>query len=104
MRENRWAQERFGCNPINPVACQNCQLVIGSYRSAHCQVYPEQGGRLKPDDVYYWVSPARISSPLLSLRSLKCGPCVPSVVHGLDGPCRKRSVSRWLRLVARGGA
>lgn len=53
MRENRWAQERFGCNPINPAACQNCQLVIGSYRAAHCQVYPEQGGRLKPDDVYY---------------------------------------------------
>ena len=65
MRENRWAQERFGCNPINPVACQNCKLVIGYYRAAHCQVYPEQGGRLKPDDVYI-LGPALPVSAALS--------------------------------------
>lgn len=47
MRENRWAQERFG-----------------SYRSAHCQVYPEQGGRLKPDDVYYWGKSCPYQQPL----------------------------------------
>ena len=64
MRENRLAQERFGCNPINPAACQNCKLVIGYYRAAHCQVYPEQGGRLKPDDVYYWGKPCPYQQPL----------------------------------------
>ena len=60
MRENRWAQERFGCNPINPVACQNCKLVIGYYRAAHCQVYPEQGGRLS----IYWGQPCPYQQPL----------------------------------------
>lgn len=64
MRENRLAQERFGCNPINPAACQNCKLVIGYYRAAHCQVYPEQDGRLKPDDVYYWGQPCPYQQPL----------------------------------------
>ena len=64
MREHRWAQERFGCNSINPVACQNCKHVIGYYRSAHCKIYPENGSRLKPNDVYYWGQPCPYQQPL----------------------------------------
>lgn len=58
--EQQFAEELFGCSPINPVSCKNCRFVIGPYRSARCQVYP----RSKPDEIYCEGKPCPYQKPL----------------------------------------
>lgn len=58
---NRAKTESFGCSPINPKACQTCKFLTGKY-SAHCMVYAEELGAVKPDDVYMYGKPCKAYS------------------------------------------
>lgn len=51
--------EVLGCRDINPKWCQTCMFAHGKPPfedlpdKAHCMIYSENSGEMKPDEVYY---------------------------------------------------
>lgn len=53
---DRVRAEGFGCDPVNPAACQTCKFMTGK-RSVHCLVYSADIGVRKPEAVYNYGKP-----------------------------------------------
>ena len=58
---NRAKTERFGVDPVNPVACQTCKFMTHKY-GVNCLVYSSELGLRKPEYVYNYGQPCEFYS------------------------------------------